>query len=292
MTPFEIVKRTPKNNCRKCGYPTCLAFSAAVAKSGEDLGKCPYLDTTGLNVLQPPGVALEELSGQRDQVLIEHLKNKISTLDFSRIAAPLGASLRGENNQALSFLFLAQEIFLDKQGILLDGQPPDDPRDQILLYNYIHSQGGPDPTLDWIGLETLPNSISKVRTLATYCENRLAELRRNNHGRLPGVRRDPASDSFRDARLHYPGSAQNSAISCLLGIGAGRRISRKGQDAFRPPGAQFPRPGIPDLFSGTSGGSIRPRACLSKPAPLLKATLPCDQLMTFRQIPVILRSLK
>ena len=176
MTPFEIVKRTPKNNCRECGYPTCLAFSAAVAKSGEDLGKCPYLDTTGLDVLQPLGVALEELSGQRDQVLIEHLKNKISTLDFSRIAAPLGASLRGENNPALSFLFLAQEIFLDKQGILLDGQPPDDPRDQILLYNYIHSQGGPDPALDWIGLETLPNSISKVRTLATYCENRLAEL--------------------------------------------------------------------------------------------------------------------
>ncbi len=176
MTPFEIVKRTPKNNCRECGYPTCLAFSAAVAKSGEDLGKCPYLDATGLNVLQPPGVALEELSGQRDQVLIEHLKNKISTLDFSRIAAPLGASLRGGNNQALSFLFLAQEIFLDKQGILLDGHPPDDPRDQILLYNYIHSQGGPDPAFDWIGLETLPNSISKVRTLATYCENRLAEL--------------------------------------------------------------------------------------------------------------------
>jgi hypothetical protein len=176
MTPFEIVKRTPKNNCRKCGYLTCLAFSAAVAKSGEDVGKCPYLDTTGLDVLQPLGVALEELSGQRDQILIEHLKSKISTLDFSRIAAPLGASLRGGNNQTLSFLFLAQEIFLNRQGILLDGHPPDDPRDQILLYNYIHSQGGPDPTFDWIGLETLPNSISKVRTLATYCENRLAEL--------------------------------------------------------------------------------------------------------------------
>lgn len=176
MTPFEIVQRTPKTNCGQCGYPTCLAFSAAVAKSGEAFDKCPYLDTTGLNVLQKKGGALEELSGQRDLVLIEHLKDKISALDFAHIAAPLGATLCGENNQTLSFSFLAQEVRLNRQGILLDGHPPEDPRDQILIYNYIHSQGGAAPTLDWIGLETLPNSISKVRTLATYCENRLAEL--------------------------------------------------------------------------------------------------------------------
>ena len=176
MTPFEIVRRTPKTNCRQCGYPTCLAFSAAVAKSGESFGKCPYLDTNGLDSGQEKGVALEELPGQRDLALIEHLKDKISALDFTRIAAPLGASLCGEGNQTLSFPFLAQEVLLSRQGILLDGRTPDDPRDQILIYNYIHSQGGAAPAMDWIGLETLPNSISKVRTLATYCENRLAEL--------------------------------------------------------------------------------------------------------------------
>lgn len=176
MNPYEIVQRTPKSNCGQCGYPTCLAFSAAVAKSGEAFGKCPYLETTGLNVVPEQGGPLEELSGQRDLALIEHLKDKISGLDFTRIAAPLGATLCGANNQTLSFPFLAQEVLLSRQGILLDGRTPDDPRDQILIYNYIHSQGGADPTLDWIGLETLPNSISKVRTLATYCENRLAEL--------------------------------------------------------------------------------------------------------------------
>lgn len=176
MTPFEIVQRTPKTNCGQCCYPTCLAFSAAVAKSGETFGKCPYLDTTDLNVVQKQGPALEELSGQRDLALVQHLKGKISTLDFTRIAVQLGATLCGEDDQTLSFPFLGQKVLLSRQGILLDGRTPEDPRDQILIYNYIHSQGGIDPTLDWIGLETLPNSISKVRTLATYCENRLAEL--------------------------------------------------------------------------------------------------------------------
>ena len=176
MNPFDIVKRTPKTNCGQCGYPTCLAFSAAVAKSGESFAKCPYLETTGLDVGQKQGPALDDLAEQRDLALIEHLKDKISALDFARIAAPLGATLCGEDNQALSFSFLAQKVLLTRQGILLDGRTPEDPRDQILIYNYIHSQGGPDPALDWIGLETLPNSISKVRTLATYCENRLAEI--------------------------------------------------------------------------------------------------------------------
>lgn len=176
MNPLEIVQRTPKTNCGQCGYPTCLAFAAAVAKSGEAFGKCPYLETTGLNVVPEQGSALEDLPGQRDLALIEHLKDKISPLDFSRIAAPLGATLCGDDNQTLCFPFLAQEVLLSRQGILLNGCTPDDPRDQILIYNYIHSQGGSDPALDWIGLETLPNSISKVRTLATYCENRLAEL--------------------------------------------------------------------------------------------------------------------
>jgi len=46
----------------------------------------------------------------------------------------------------------------------------------ILLYNYIHSQGGPPPSGDWVGLESLPNSVSKVKTLVTCCEEPLARL--------------------------------------------------------------------------------------------------------------------
>ena len=44
-----------------------------------------------------------------------------------------------------------------------------DPRDQILLYNYVASGGGQAPQGMWVGMESLPNSIAKVRTLAAYC---------------------------------------------------------------------------------------------------------------------------
>ena len=59
MNPLDIVRRTPKTNCSQCGYPTCLAFSAAVAKSGEDFSKCPYIDSTGLKVEAQKGHSLD-----------------------------------------------------------------------------------------------------------------------------------------------------------------------------------------------------------------------------------------
>ena len=76
----------------------------------------------------------------------------------------------------MTFSYLAQEVYLSKEELLINGIEPEDPRDQILLYNYVHFACDSFPTNDWVGLESLPNTISKVKTLATYCEERLAKL--------------------------------------------------------------------------------------------------------------------
>lgn len=173
MNPFEILGRTPKTNCRQCGQLTCLAFAALVAKSGVDPKKCPFINLSGLEIESKKGSALEELAQERDFELIEYLKSKIAVLDFLRIAPGLGAACE---NDTLFFNYLGQRVQLSKKQVLLDQKEPEDPRDQILLYNYVHSEGGRSPLNNWVGLESLPNSISKVKTLATYCEDRLASL--------------------------------------------------------------------------------------------------------------------
>jgi len=174
INPFDIVKRTPRSNCGKCGQPTCLAFGAAVAKSGGDPHSCPYINLDGLTLDHdnPPAQNQRE----KDLEFVAYLKSKVAALDFGSIAQNYGATLADQAPDSLLFDYLGQQVQLSKESILIDGNQPEDPRDQILLYNYISSPGDAPPAGDWLGMESLPNSISKIKTLATYCEERLAKL--------------------------------------------------------------------------------------------------------------------
>ncbi len=173
MTPFDILRRTPKTNCGDCGHPTCLAFAAAVATSGFSPEKCPFIDLDGLTITKAHTISPSE---EKEQALLQHLKTKIADLDFSDIHESLGVAWQSSEPDTLRFDYLGQQIFLNKSVLTIDNREASDPRDQILLYNYIHSCGGRAPNDQWIGLESLPNSISKTKTLATYCEDRLATL--------------------------------------------------------------------------------------------------------------------
>lgn len=180
MKPLEIIQRTPKTNCGECGHPTCLAFAAAVANTGADITLCPYIDLQGLEArISSPLRDLENLAGQvaqeHDLALVQHLQKKVNSLDFGSIASPLGAKWNRDNPDILYLRYLGQDVILGKTEIRIDNDAVVDPRDQILLYNYVHSCGGRIPDNTWIGMESLPNSISKVKTLATYCEQKIAE---------------------------------------------------------------------------------------------------------------------
>ncbi len=43
LTGLDIYKRLPKENCRECGVPTCLAFAMKVASGQAGLDACPRL---------------------------------------------------------------------------------------------------------------------------------------------------------------------------------------------------------------------------------------------------------
>ncbi|MDX1775207.1 MAG: DUF3786 domain-containing protein [Desulfobulbales bacterium] len=176
---MDILQRTPKTNCGECGHPTCLAYAAAVARAGADVSLCPYIDRRGLEPVKAgPGKDMENLAEQvaeeHDLSLVRHLQEKVSLLDFSAIASPLGAGWHRDDPDSLHLRYLGQDVKLGKSDIVMDNKAVVDPRDQILLYNYVHSGGGRIPEGTWIGMESLPNSISKVKTLETYCEKRIA----------------------------------------------------------------------------------------------------------------------
>ena len=180
MNPLDILQRTPKTNCGECGHPTCLAFSAAVSRAGTEITLCPYIDLQGFNSKisgdkKNMNSLASEVAEEHDLALVRHLQEKVRALDFGSIAKSLGAGWHSDDQDTLYLRYLGQDVVLGKTKILVGNTDVPDPRDQILLYNYVHSRGGRKPDNTWIGMESLPNSISKVKTLATYCEKRIAE---------------------------------------------------------------------------------------------------------------------
>ncbi len=181
MNPLEILQRTPKKNCGECGHPTCLAFAAAVARAGADMNLCPYFDLHGLEVTvlseeKDMGQLATQVADEHDWALVRQLQEKVNGMDFGAIALPLGAHWDEHAPDVLLLRYLGRDVRLGKSEISINNATVADPRDQILLYNYVHSSGGRKPDGTWIGMESLPNSISKVKTLSTYCEKKIAEF--------------------------------------------------------------------------------------------------------------------
>lgn len=190
MTPHDFLKYLPATNCGECGYPACLAFAVAVTKGGVSPELCPYVDSKNLPTdLAPPekdgGLdAVDRGQEERDMALVAHLKSKVKDLEFKSLARRLAADWSPEDPDVLRFSFLGRPVELGRNFVSMGDEELVDPRDQILLYNYVAFGGGRIPDGTWVGMESLPNSISKVRTLATYCELRLAKRFSGRAGKL------------------------------------------------------------------------------------------------------------
>lgn len=210
MQPLEFIKFTPRTNCGECGYAACLAFAAAVTKGGENPGKCPYVDLKRLGgdftVTDHGSGGLSGVAGlldEKDMALVTHLKGKVREMDFSAVASNLGCDWSGVEANSLHFRYLGHDVTLSSEGVFFSGKEVEDPRDQILLYNYVYYGGGNASSGEWVGMESLPNSISKVRTLRVYCEERIAShfcgreasLLRECAVRLDAVARDDLEQS-------------------------------------------------------------------------------------------------
>ncbi|MFZ4441026.1 MAG: DUF3786 domain-containing protein [Syntrophales bacterium] len=171
LTILDLYKVLPKTNCGKCGLPTCLAFAAQVITQDEDVGKCPDLSTEARKLI-PQIQEQQSTQGKRPDSLaiaLKFLHEKVAPLDFLCLAPGLGAEGGEESGRSylrLSYFGNTLQIFKDeiRYPAAINGNP----WDAILLYNYIASQGNQALAGKWITFDSLPNSISKTKTLNKF----------------------------------------------------------------------------------------------------------------------------
>lgn len=166
---LEIVKATPKTNCKACGQISCMAFAVAVMSGNLDISACPYIVTPANDV------SSSSESFDAETALLKELRGKIQGVNLEMKAAALGAEVIDSSEGILLRLpYLGTGVLISKDSIVSENNMELEPRDQILLYNYIFFASDAPLSGNWVGLEAFPNSISKVVTLRKYTEEKLA----------------------------------------------------------------------------------------------------------------------
>jgi hypothetical protein len=179
LTPMHLYKLTPKTNCKECGFETCLAFATQVIVGQGDLDLCPYLDQEALQPFRDQ-LAAQHAAGigvRREgfEKALQFLRGEIRKWDFRDVVNSLGAEILDvDGDQALSFTYFGNVVMVTHEDITTDLEGKLGPYEKILLYNYVIG-GATEPSGTWVGMETLPNSVSKIKSLRAHCEEPLAE---------------------------------------------------------------------------------------------------------------------
>lgn len=188
ISVLDVFKILPQTNCGDCGQSTCLAFATRVIKEGEDLEKCPYLPEEQADAAAQIKVQQGQGVGRRRETIsiaLEAVQEKVAPLDFAALAAGLGATFGQENGHGfLEFPFFGQPLRVFKGRVQYPPGVQANPWDAIFLYNYIASQGSKPLSGKWITYQSLPNSVSKTKTLGRL----QTELAENLTGRLADLR--------------------------------------------------------------------------------------------------------
>ncbi len=168
LTILDLYKVLPRTNCGACGQPTCLAFAARVLTESEALGKCPQLPWEAQQ-LEPQIKAQSQARGRRPDslaVALSFVQAKMATLDFASLAGGLGADYGEEGGRAyLRLAYFGQPVQVFKDELVFPPEAAENPWTAIVIYNYIASQGNQPLAGQWITFQTLPNSVSKAKTL-------------------------------------------------------------------------------------------------------------------------------
>lgn len=69
---LPAAKKLPEGNCKKCGFPTCMAFALKLAKGESEIALCPYATQELVEILT------QSLKKPQKEVLLGH-ENKVLT---------------------------------------------------------------------------------------------------------------------------------------------------------------------------------------------------------------------
>lgn len=172
ISHLEIYTFLEKTNCRRCEFPTCLAFATAVMRGEKRLELCPYLES---NVIEQIEGRLDTrrptVQDDWDQAL-SRLRQQILSVDFSEAAQRLGASFSGD---ALTVRCLIKNFSIDLKGNVRSDCHTT-PWLIVPLLNYVIHGVGTNLSGRWVLLKELKGGANWYRLFGQRCDKPLKRL--------------------------------------------------------------------------------------------------------------------
>jgi hypothetical protein len=179
----------PKTNCRDCGLATCLAFAGMVISEKLDLKKCPHLAPDLVDRVQRE---LDEQHSKgkwtkRDlaQDALEWARERAASTRLEDLPHRIGGTLKKQGDKAfLELPYFAGTVRIQVRGMTKGDGSPLNRWEQVFLYNHMAMGGSRAPMGSWKGLEQIPNTISKVKSMRDSVEAPLIECFRGHSREL------------------------------------------------------------------------------------------------------------
>lgn len=168
----------PKTNCKDCGFPTCMSFATMVVTEKFPIEKCPHLDPETLEACQ------KELNEQyksgkwlkKDAAAdaLKWAKERASSMKMEDIASRVGGQLSGSNgDKSIELKYFLDTIIAHNGKITKRDGTELNWWEQTFLYNHFAQGGVRKPVGSWKGLEEIPNTVSKMKSMVEHVEEPL-----------------------------------------------------------------------------------------------------------------------
>ena len=175
----------PKTNCGDCGFPSCLAFASMVVSAQHPLKDCPHV---GLEVLTECSQALnaQYAAGkwtQRDlaEDALQWAQKRSASMRLADLPGRIGGTLiNDDDGLALNLPYFNTHVVITSGNIVREDGTDLTRWEQVLIHNHLAQGGRRLPTGTWKGFEEFPNTVSKVKTMASQVEIPLVD---RFHGR-------------------------------------------------------------------------------------------------------------
>ena len=167
---IDILKLLDKSNCRECGFPTCLAFAAAVFKGQKTLDKCTHLDQSVINEY----FFEENIADPAQDITapVTDLIKKLKVINFEEAAGRLDIKNSGDR---LTVKVCGKDFSLDQQGNFFS-EIHIHTWITIPLLNYIIYGEGKDPVGEWISFRELKRAQDWYNFFVHQCEKPLKKV--------------------------------------------------------------------------------------------------------------------